>query len=35
MGKRQRKLLLEEGIPMRGERVDLRKARVPQGIRFS
>ena len=34
MGNRQRKLLLEEGVPMRGERVDLRQARLPQGIRF-
>ena len=28
MGKRQRDLLLKEGIPMRGDRVDLRQARV-------
>jgi alkylated DNA nucleotide flippase Atl1 len=28
-GQRQRRLLLAEGIPMRGERVDLREARVP------
>jgi alkylated DNA nucleotide flippase Atl1 len=34
MGNRQRKLLLEEGVPMRGERVDLRQARLPQGIRL-
>jgi alkylated DNA nucleotide flippase Atl1 len=27
-GKRQRSLLLEEGIPMRGDRVDLRVARL-------
>jgi len=29
MGAKQRKLLLREGVPMRGERVDLRAARVP------
>jgi methylated-DNA-protein-cysteine methyltransferase-like protein len=29
MGERQRELLLEEGVPMRGDRVDLRHARVP------
>lgn len=28
-GKRQRELLLEEGVPMRGDRVDLRVARLP------
>ncbi len=28
-GKRQRELLLMEGIPMRGDRVDLRLARLP------
>jgi methylated-DNA-protein-cysteine methyltransferase related protein len=28
-GRRQRDLLLAEGIPMRGNRVDLREARVP------
>jgi alkylated DNA nucleotide flippase Atl1 len=27
-GRRQRKLLLEEGVPMRGDRVDLRLARI-------
>jgi methylated-DNA-protein-cysteine methyltransferase related protein len=27
-GRRQRKLLLKEGIPMRGDRVDLRQARM-------
>jgi methylated-DNA-protein-cysteine methyltransferase-like protein len=27
-GRRQRKLLVEEGVPMRGDRVDLRHARV-------
>lgn len=26
-GRRQRELLLQEGVPMRGERVDLRRAR--------
>ncbi len=34
MGTRQRKLLLEEGVPIRGNRVDLRKARVPSGIKI-
>jgi alkylated DNA nucleotide flippase Atl1 len=29
-GQRQRKLLLAEGIPMRGARVDMREARVPE-----
>ncbi|MGH2839513.1 MAG: MGMT family protein [Solirubrobacteraceae bacterium] len=28
-GSRQRELLLDEGVPMRGERVDLRHARLP------
>jgi methylated-DNA-protein-cysteine methyltransferase-like protein len=28
-GKQQRDLLLEEGVPMRGDRVDLRRARLP------
>jgi alkylated DNA nucleotide flippase Atl1 len=28
-GARQRALLLREGVPMRGERVDLREARLP------
>jgi methylated-DNA-protein-cysteine methyltransferase-like protein len=28
-GRRQRKLLLAEGVPMRGDRVDLSEARVP------
>jgi alkylated DNA nucleotide flippase Atl1 len=28
-GRRQRELLLREGIPMRGDRVDLRLARLP------
>jgi methylated-DNA-protein-cysteine methyltransferase related protein len=28
-GKPQRQLLLREGVPMRGERVDLRQARLP------
>jgi alkylated DNA nucleotide flippase Atl1 len=27
-GRRQRKLLLDEGVPMRGDRVDLRHARM-------
>ena len=34
MGRRQRELLLREGVPMRGERVDLRKARLPSSIRI-
>ncbi|MGZ4462259.1 MAG: MGMT family protein [Gaiellaceae bacterium] len=29
MGAEQRRLLLREGVPMRGERVDLASARVP------
>ena len=28
-GKHQRDLLLQEGVPMRGDRVDLREARLP------
>ncbi len=28
-GARQRELLLREGVPMRGDRVDLREARLP------
>jgi methylated-DNA-protein-cysteine methyltransferase related protein len=28
-GKRQRELLLKEGVPMRGDRVDLRVVRLP------
>jgi alkylated DNA nucleotide flippase Atl1 len=31
MGKRQRELLLQEGVPMRGDRVDLVLARLPPG----
>ena len=34
MGSKQRKLLRQEGVPMRGERVDLRRARVPAGIKI-
>ncbi len=34
MGERQRKLLLREGIPMRGDRIDLRHARVPPGLKI-
>jgi methylated-DNA-protein-cysteine methyltransferase-like protein len=30
-GKRQRALLVAEGVPMRGDRVDLRRARVASG----
>lgn len=32
MGKRQRRLLLREGVPMRGDRVELRQARLPPHI---
>jgi len=28
-GRKQRELLLEEGVPMRGDRVDLDEARLP------
>ena len=31
-GRKQRELLLEEGVPMRGDRVDLREARLPPEI---
>lgn len=31
-GERQRRLLVQEGVPMRGERVDLRYARLPPGV---
>jgi alkylated DNA nucleotide flippase Atl1 len=34
MGRRQRRLLLQEGVPMRGERVDLRQTRLPSGIKI-
>jgi methylated-DNA-protein-cysteine methyltransferase-like protein len=34
MGGRQRRLLLREGVPMRGDRVDLRQARLPSGIKI-
>jgi methylated-DNA-protein-cysteine methyltransferase-like protein len=34
MGRRQRELLLGEGVPMRGDRVDLRLARLPSGIKI-
>lgn len=30
-GRRQRVLLLAEGVPMRGDRVDLRRARMHDG----
>jgi alkylated DNA nucleotide flippase Atl1 len=33
-GKHQRELLIREGVPMRGDRVDLRSARVPSGIKI-
>lgn len=32
VGKRQRELLDREGIPMRGDRVDLRRARLPRHV---
>jgi methylated-DNA-protein-cysteine methyltransferase related protein len=35
MGRRQRTLLLQEGVPMRGDRVDLRQARLPSGYNSS
>lgn len=31
-GRRQRELLLREGVPMRGGRVDLRLARLPRHV---
>ena len=31
-GSRQRRLLLREGVPLRGGRVDLRQARLPRHI---
>jgi methylated-DNA-protein-cysteine methyltransferase related protein len=31
-GARQRELLLREGVPMRGDRVDLDEARLPQEV---
>jgi alkylated DNA nucleotide flippase Atl1 len=34
MGNRQRRLLLQEGVPMRGVHVDLRQARLPSGVRI-
>jgi alkylated DNA nucleotide flippase Atl1 len=34
VGKRQRDLLIREGVPMRGDRVDLRRARVPAGLKI-
>jgi hypothetical protein len=35
MGRRQRALLLQEGVPMRGDRVDLRQARLPSGVKIA
>jgi methylated-DNA-protein-cysteine methyltransferase related protein len=32
MGARQRTLLDREGVPLRGDRVDLRRARLPEGV---
>jgi methylated-DNA-protein-cysteine methyltransferase-like protein len=34
MGTRQRKLLVKEGVPVRGDRVDLRQARLPSSLRI-
>ena len=34
MGKRQRDLLIREGVPMRDHRDDLRRARVPAGLKI-
>ena len=34
MGSRQRELLIQEGVPMRGDRVDLRQARLPSSMRI-
>ena len=31
-GERQRKLLVAEGVPMRGDRVDMREARFPPDL---
>jgi methylated-DNA-protein-cysteine methyltransferase related protein len=33
-GKRQRDLLLREGVPMLGDRVALRQARLPSGLKI-
>ena len=33
-GNRQRELLRKEGVPMRGDHVDLRQARLPSGLRI-
>ena len=33
-GRRQRELLRKEGVPMRGDRVDLRQARLPSGLKI-
>ncbi len=32
MGRRQRALMVREGIPLRGDRVDLRRARLPTNL---
>jgi methylated-DNA-protein-cysteine methyltransferase related protein len=32
MGRRQRELLRQEAVPMRGDRVDLRQARLPRHL---
>jgi alkylated DNA nucleotide flippase Atl1 len=33
-GSRQRRLLIKEGVPMIGDRVDLRRARLPSGLKI-
>ena len=33
-GRRQRELLRKEGVPMRGDRVDLRQARLPSSLKI-
>ena len=33
-GRRQRRLLTREGVPFRGERVDMRVARLPEGVQL-
>jgi methylated-DNA-protein-cysteine methyltransferase-like protein len=34
MGRRQRELLIKEGVPMRGDRVDLRRVRLPSALKI-
>jgi alkylated DNA nucleotide flippase Atl1 len=33
-GSRQRRLLIKEGVPMIGDHVDLRRARLPSGLKI-